>query len=465
VKASVVVPVWNGREHLLACLDALLAQDYPNFQVIAVDNGSTDGSADLIAERYPEVQVIRNERNLGFAGVCHVGLRTATGDVLVLLNQDTVVRSGWLSGLMRGLEEPQVGIVGSKLLEPDGRTLSHAGGSLEWPLSLGLHIGVGEVDQGQYDTARDVDYVTGASLAFRRNILDKVGLLDERFYPAFYEDVDFCWRTRDAGWRVRYEPRAIAVHDEASSTRHHWLSRHYYHYRNRLLFVLKHFSPPQIVEEFIPAERKRILQLPSDELRAGHVALIEILSMWSLAASDLVRAEDVDREEVLEGLRALREQIVKQQGGDPALRRPEPLGYDEAMGKSSRTEDEALTDELMDLWEIQERPLTSQVPIVGRWISAFRRLWNSVATKWYVRPMVAQQVQFNGAVVRALKQLRARNQNLQAHYWDDDALLALLAQQCGRMSRRVAELEERLAQIEDRLGGMSADGRETDDER
>jgi hypothetical protein len=187
--------------------------------------------------------------------------------------------------------------------------------------------------------------------------------------------------------------------------------------------------------------------------------------MWSLAASDLVRAEDVDREEVLEGLRALREQIVKQQGGDPALRRPEPLGYDEAMGKSSRTEDEALTDELMDLWEIQERPLTSQVPIVGRWISAFRRLWNSVATKWYVRPMVAQQVQFNGAVVRALKQLRARNQNLQAHYWDDDALLALLAQQCGRMSRRVAELEERLAQIEDRLGGMSADGRETDDER
>ena len=464
---SVVIPVWNGRDHLSACLDALLAQDYSDIEVVAVDNGSADGSAEFIVENYPSIQLIHNRRNLGFAGGCNVGLRAAEGEVLILLNQDVVVRSGWLSGLMCGLEEPQVGIVGSKLLEPNGRRLSHAGGYLEWPLGLGSHIGAGELDRGQYDTARDVEYVTGASLAFHRSVMDEVGPLDERFYPAFYEDIDFCWRTHHAGWRVRYEPRAVAVHDEASSTRHHWVSRHYYHYRNRLLFLLKHLSPSKIVREFIPAERKRILHLPPDELRAGHVALAEVLSMWPVAASDLVGAEDeaVNREEVREELRALREQIVTQQGGDPALRRPRPPGHDEAMDGASNTDDQALTDELMSRWEIRERPFTSQVPIIGRWISAFRRLWNSVATKWYVRPMMAQQVQFNGAVVRALKRLEAQHQNLQAHHWDDDALLALLAEQCGMMASRVAELEERLAQIKGRSEGMSVEGRETDRER
>ena len=459
MKASVIIPVWNGREHLPACLDAVLAQDDPGFEVIAVDNGSRDGSGEFVVENYPSVRLIRNERNLGFAGGCNVGLRAAEGEVLILLNQDVIVRSGWLSALMDGLKEPQVGIVGSKLLEPDGRTLSHAGGYLEWPLGLGLHVGVGETDRGQYDTARDVEYVTGASLAFHRSVLDEVGLLDERFYPAFYEDVDFCWRARQSAWRVRYEPRAVALHDEASSTRHHWASRHYYHYRNRLLFILKHFSSPQIVQEFVPAEKRRVLQLPSDELRAGRVALTEVLSMWSVAASDLVKAEDEDvgREEVLEGLRALREQIVGQMGADPALRRPKSPAYDEGMSGSGKSEHEALINELMDRWEIQERPFKSQVPVVGRWISAFRELWNSVATKWYVRPMLAQQVQFNGAVVRALSKLHA-------HYWDDDALLSLLAERCGRMTSRVAELEERLVQIEAKSGRVPVDGRETDDE-
>jgi GT2 family glycosyltransferase len=452
VKASVIIPVWNGRQHLVECLDALLAQDYPDFEVIAVDNASTDGSAEFVVENYPTVRLIRNERNLGFAGGCNVGLRAAEGDVLVVLNQDVIVQPGWLSALVGGLEAPGVGIAGAKLLEPDGCTLSHAGGYLKWPLAIGLHIGVAETDQGQYDVARDVEYVTGASLAARSEALDDIGLLDERFYPAFYEDVDLCWRARRAGWRVKYEPRAVALHDEASSTRHHWLSRHYYHYRNRLLFLLKHFSPSQVFGEFVPAEKERISHLPSDELRAGHVALAEILSMWSLIAGDLPAAETggIGQERLLEGLKSLREQIVKQQGGDPALRTPRSPESDERAERSSGAEGDALTDELMKLWEVREQPFTSRVPVVGSLISAFRELWNSVATKWYVRPMLAQQVQFNGAVVRALSRL-------QDHFWDDDALLALLAERCGRMNARIVELEERLAQIE----SVSEDGRET----
>jgi hypothetical protein len=101
----------------------------------------------------------------------------------------------------------------------------------------------------------------------------------------------------------------------------------------------------------------------------------------------------------------------------------------------------ALSDELLALWEVEEQPFTSSVPIVGPVISAFRNLWSSVATKWYVRPMLRQQVQFNGAVVRALTALSSQP-------WDDAALLALLAKQCGDMALQIAELEARLAELE-----------------
>ena len=97
MKASVIVLSWNGMDYLEDCLKAVLSQDYAGFEVIVVDNGSTDGSADLVAERFPQVQLIRNERNLGFAAGNNVGLQAATGDVLILLNQDTVVQPGWLA--------------------------------------------------------------------------------------------------------------------------------------------------------------------------------------------------------------------------------------------------------------------------------------------------------------------------------------------------------------------------------
>jgi len=442
MKASVIVLSWNGVAYLSNCLKAVLSQDYPDFEIIVVDNGSADGSADLVAERFPQVRLIRNERNLGFSGGMNVGLQATQGDALVLLNQDTVVRPDWLLALVHAFADKQVGIVGAKLLELDGRTLSHAGGYVEWPLALGRHIGVGEVDQGQYDAAADVEYVTGASLAIRRTVLDQIGLLDDRFFPAFYEDVDLCWRARKAGWRIRYEPRAVALHDEASSTRHHWPSRHYYHYRNRLLCVFKHLTPTQILAEFVPAEQERIMTLPPDELRAGHVALAEILALWQVVTRDLFTAgaTDADVARLLEALRALRQRIVQRQGGDPALVAPRP-------SKGAALQDHAgvaLADELLSLWEVRERPFASQVPLLGRWIVAFRNLWNSVSTQWYVRPMLSQQVQFNGAVVRALLQLHT-------NYWDDDALLTLLAERCGTMAARLAELEARLAQAEEQL--------------
>ena len=186
----------------------------------------------------------------------------------------------------------------------------------------------------------------------------------------------------------------------------------------------------------------------------------------------------------------LRELIVRCQGSDPAFSRPRrpTIGAEEPGWEVRPLQSEfdwemkpfqpfqhrftnALVGELEALWEVRESPFTSQVPILGRWIAAFRNLWNSVATKWYVRPLLSQQVKFNGTVVRALLQLHlqdealhaqdealyARDEALQTHYWDDDALLAWLAERCGMLAGRVVELEIRLARVEDQIGMPGAE--------
>jgi hypothetical protein len=237
----------------------------------------------------------------------------------------------------------------------------------------------------------------------------------------------------------------VAAHDEASSTRHHWPSRHYYHYRNRLLFLFKHFTPTQILTEFAPAERERISHLSPEELRAGRIALVEILALWQIVARDLsaTGATEAEMDRLLEAVRMLRQAIVLQQGGDPAWAMPRSPQDREKTEGTPGAPVGALAEELLSLWEIRERPFTSKVPVLGRWIVTFRNLWHSVSTKWYIRPMLFQQVQFNGAVVRALLQLHV-------NYWDDDALLALLAERCGEMATRIADLEARLAQAQEK---------------
>ncbi len=156
MKTSIIIPVWNGSAHLPACLDSLLRLNAPTtaLEIIAVDNASTDGSADLLAGRYPQVRLVCNARNEGFAGGCNRGLQAATGDYLILLNQDTVVTPSWLDWLQAALEDPAVGVAGCKILYPDSQTIQHAGGWLEWPLALAHHHGHGELDQGQWDRHR-----------------------------------------------------------------------------------------------------------------------------------------------------------------------------------------------------------------------------------------------------------------------------------------------------------------------
>jgi len=253
---SVIVPLWNGEKWIRACLSSLAGQRIGApfaLEVVVVDNGSHDNSLALVETNFPEVRLIRNGRNLGFAGGCNVGMAAATGEILVLLNQDTQAQSGWLAGLVAALAEPGVGIAGSLALLADGTTVQHAGGAVDWPLGMARHLGYGEAVQKRWRSAGEAQFVTGASLALRREVLERIGPLDEAFWPGYYEDVDFCWRARAAGYSIRYAPDSVLIHAEGGSFTDSVFTA-WARLRGRLRFCAKHLSAPVFLHEFLPAE-------------------------------------------------------------------------------------------------------------------------------------------------------------------------------------------------------------------
>jgi O-antigen biosynthesis protein len=263
MKAAVIVLGWNGADELPACLDALLAQQDAEAQLLVVDNGSTDGSAALVRERYPQARLVENQRNLGFSAGMNAGMRllresTEPPDVMVLLNQDTVVAPDWLRAILVPFEQDaQIGAVGCKIYYPDGRTLQHAGAWIEPGRAISRHYGYGELDEGQYDQPREVDYVTGAAMALRMRALDEVGLFDEGYSPAYYEEIDLCWRLRRAGYLVHYAPAATLRHAESGSSADRMRLLALVN-RNRLRYVIKTFPSEQLWGEFIVAERLQL---------------------------------------------------------------------------------------------------------------------------------------------------------------------------------------------------------------
>lgn len=209
---SVIIPNWNGARFLPTCLDSLARQTYSPIEVILVDNASYDESLSLVREGYPWVKIIALERNLGFTGACNAGLRAGTGEYLALLNNDTEVEPKWAAAVVEAFtRNPQIGSVASKMLLFDKRDHFHTAGDYFTTDGLAGNRGVWQKDVGQYDQAEYVFSACGGSAAYRRAMLDEVGLLDDDFFFSG-EDVDLGWRAQLAGWRCLYTPRAIVYH-------------------------------------------------------------------------------------------------------------------------------------------------------------------------------------------------------------------------------------------------------------
>lgn len=225
MRASIIIVNWNTRELLSRCLASIYAHPPArDLEVIVVDNASSDGSAAMIREDFPQVTLLVNEHNAGFAAANNRGIRQSSGTSVLLLNSDTEVRAGALETLLQFMEaNPRAGAAGARLLNPDG-SLQHSCSPLPTLLREGMHLFHLDYQQRRamraWDVAapRPVDVLLGACLLLRREAIDQVGLMDE-YYFMYSEEVDYCRRLQDAGWILYWVPQAEVVHYGGQSTR------------------------------------------------------------------------------------------------------------------------------------------------------------------------------------------------------------------------------------------------------
>lgn len=241
-RVMIIVLNWNGLADTLECLESLAHLDYPAYEVVVVDNGSTDGSVEAIRVRFPRVTLIETGENLGFAGGNNVGLRYALklgADYALLLNNDTVVAPDFLRLLVQTAEaDPAAGIAGPTIYYYDQpRVIWSAGGAIDWQRGQTWMMDVNERDVGQFgQEPRQVDFVTGCALLVKRAVLERGGLLDERFF-VYYEETEWCVRTRRAGFKIVHVPPAHIWHKISPAAQADSPLIHYYMTRNRLLFL------------------------------------------------------------------------------------------------------------------------------------------------------------------------------------------------------------------------------------
>lgn len=235
--ASVIIVSYNGKHFLDDCLSSLANQDYPRdrYEIVVVDNGSTDGTVAYLRDQYPWVRVVRLERNRGFAGGNNVGFEHARGNLLALLNNDTVVDGHWLSALVEALgTDPRIGATTSKILFRDDPTTINNAGLLLYRDGSGADRGFRQPDEGQFDDVVEVFGACGASVLLRREMLEDVGAFDDGFFM-YYEDLDLAWRARIRGWKFRYTPRSVVYHVHCGSSVEWSPFFLYYVERNRVL--------------------------------------------------------------------------------------------------------------------------------------------------------------------------------------------------------------------------------------
>jgi len=237
---SVVVLNWNGIKVLELCLNSLKSQTYRPLEIIVVDNASTDGSVDLIQERYPDIKLIVNGENLGFGGGNNVGIQASRGRYMMMLNNDTRLDPGCIEELKRAIEkESHYGACASKILLEYEDDLIDAAGIVVCP--DGLSIGRGRLEKGnQYDEEVEVFFASDCACLYRREMLEDIGLYDEDFF-AYADETDMGWRAQLAGWKCIYNPKATVYHFHSASSGTYSPFKAFLVERNRIWVAVKNF--------------------------------------------------------------------------------------------------------------------------------------------------------------------------------------------------------------------------------
>lgn len=242
----------NGREDTIECLESIKAQTYKNYKTCIVDNASTDGSQDYFKKHYPWVTLIENKANLGFAEANNIAIRQAVKkgfDGVLLLNNDTKIAPDILSELIKPMKvNLTIGILGPKMYYYDKScTLWFARGKMDWKTGATSHIGGMKQDYGQYDEICDSDFISGCALLIHRNVISKIGLMDECYFY-YQEDIDYCTKAIKAGFKCIVAPRAKLWHKVArTSGGSENPFGAFFKTRNRIIFMKKNATIPQII--------------------------------------------------------------------------------------------------------------------------------------------------------------------------------------------------------------------------
>ena len=283
---TVVVINWRLKEDTCRCLHSLAQLDRP-YRIIVVDNGSGDGSADAIALRYPSVALIRLDENGGFAAACNRAISVALEDpqceFVFLLNNDAVVNPHTLSALLDAAQaHPQAGIFGPKVYTT-GRQgeIWYAGARCRRVVLAAADTGRGQIDHGQFNALREVDYVFGAAMLIRRSCFERIGLFDARFF-LYLEDLDFCLRAHAQGFAALFVPGAHVWHRGGASTAGDPLTRRYHLARSTVQFLRKHVPRRQKALVLLFWLAVLLKTLASDVLRGEAWAGVSayVAGMW-----------------------------------------------------------------------------------------------------------------------------------------------------------------------------------------
>jgi GT2 family glycosyltransferase len=207
LKISIIIPHFFGVDYLIDCLNSVFKSDYPDFEVIVVFNGNKDKSYEVIKEKFSRVITILNKKNLGFAKSNNQAIKISNGEIIFLLNDDTVIHPQLLFVLLQKLiSSDKIGIVGPKIyFANEPHKIWFAGGKIDWAKQKSYHLGRDVEDAAYQDSEKEVDFITGCALMIKKEVINKIGLLDERFF-AFYEDSDWCLRAKKAGYKIIYVP-------------------------------------------------------------------------------------------------------------------------------------------------------------------------------------------------------------------------------------------------------------------
>ena len=234
-KVSIIIVNYNGKELLQKCLDSLFKVNYDNFEIILVDNNSTDGSVEFITKNYPSLIIIKLDSNKGFAEPNNVAAKISKGKYLLFLNNDTVVTPNFIFEMVKVMEtDKKIAICQSLLLKPDG-SVDSSGDFID-------HLGVVYNSKTKIDEIREVSSARGASMLVRSDIFEKLDGFDQKFFVTF-EDVDLCWRSWILGYRVLIIPTSIVYHEGGITIKKIKSEIAFHGFKNQLAMKITNFEP------------------------------------------------------------------------------------------------------------------------------------------------------------------------------------------------------------------------------